>query len=98
MRTQSDPARYRVPGLCVTKGEAAEDIFTEPPLLCIEILCPDDAAVELRAKVREYRAFGVAYVWIVDPETGTGEIHTARGVELVEDGIFRSGEIQVQLL
>jgi Uma2 family endonuclease len=97
IRTQSNPARYRVPDLCVTLGEPAEDIFIEPPFLCIEILSPDDAALEVRTKVREYRAFGVAYVWIVDPNTGTGEIHTPDGVELVEDGNFRAGEIEVAL-
>jgi Uma2 family endonuclease len=97
IRTQSNPARYRVPHLCVTLGEPVEDVFVEPPFLCVEILSPDDAAVEVRAKVREYRAFGVAYVWIVDPNTGTGEIHTPGGVELVEDGNFRAGEIAFQL-
>jgi len=58
VRTQRNPPRYRVPDLCVTQGEPAEDIFTEPPYLCVEILSPDDTAVDLRAKVHEYLAFG----------------------------------------
>jgi Uma2 family endonuclease len=97
VRTQSSPARYRVPDLCVTVGEPAEDVFSEPPFLCVEILSPDDTAVEVWAKVREYRAFGVAYVWIVDPNTGTGEIHTPGGTERVDDGRFRAGEIEISL-
>ena len=58
--TQRAPARYRVPDLCVTQGQPSEDVFTEPPFLCVEILSPDDTAVEVWAKVREYLAFGVA--------------------------------------
>ena len=97
IRTQATPARYRVPDLCVTQGEPPEDIFTEPPFLCVEILSPDDAAVELWAKIREYLAFGVAYVWVVDPNTGQGEIHSQQGAERVEDRRFVAGEIEVQL-
>jgi Uma2 family endonuclease len=97
IRTQEDPPHYRVPDLCLTVGEPADDTFTEPPFLCIEILSPDDAFVELQAKVREYLAFGVSYVWIVDPVTSTGQIHTSSGLERVENGLFRAGEIQVQL-
>jgi Uma2 family endonuclease len=97
VRTQPDPARYRVPDVCVTRGEPAEDIFTHPPVLCVEILSPDDAAVEVRAKVREYLAFGIAYVWIVDPTIGAGEIHTRDGIARVEDGIFRAGDIEIDL-
>jgi len=97
VRTQRDPARYRVPDLCVTRGEPAEDIFTEPPFLCVEILSPDDTAIDVWAKVREYLVFGVAYVWIVDPANGTGEIHSPGGVERVEDGSFHAGEIEVQI-
>ncbi len=97
IRTQRAPARYRVPDLCVTQGEPAEDVFTDPPFLCVEILSPDDTAVEVWAKIREYLAFGVAYVWIVDPNTGTGEIHSPGGTERVENGRFRAGEIEVQL-
>ena len=97
LRTQPDPAHYRVPDICITRGEPAEDVFTEPPVLCVEILSPDDAAVEVRAKVREYLAFGVACVWIVDPTTGTGEIHTRDGIARVEDGIFRAGDIEIDL-
>jgi Uma2 family endonuclease len=67
--TQADPPRYRVPDLCLTRGEPDEDVFTDPPFLCVEILSPDDSAVDLRAKVHEYLAFGVAYIWVVDPRT-----------------------------
>ena len=97
IRTQRAPARYRVTDLCVTQGEPAEDVFTEPPFLCVEILSPDDTAVEVWAKVREYLAFGAAFVWIVDPNTATGEIHSPEGTERVEDGRFRAGEIEMQL-
>jgi Uma2 family endonuclease len=97
VRTQKDPPRYRVPDLCVTQGEPSEDVFIEPPFLCVEILSPDDAAVDVWAKVHEYLAFGVAYVWIVDPANHTGEIHTQSGIERVEDGRFRAGEIEVRI-
>ncbi|MGA3044382.1 MAG: Uma2 family endonuclease, partial [Bryobacteraceae bacterium] len=50
IRTQRTPARYRVPDLCVTQGEPSEDVFTEPPFLCVEIPSPDDRAVDLWAK------------------------------------------------
>ena len=67
LQTKSDPARYRVPDVCVTLGEPAEEVFTSPPFLCVEILSPDDSALELRLKIDEYLAFGVGFVWIVIP-------------------------------
>src|SRR5580704_17307210 len=83
IRTQANPAHYRVPDLCVTFGEPDEDAFTSPPDLCIEILSPDDVAAEVSAKANEYLAFGVRYVWIVDPVSFDGEVRTGAGVEWV---------------
>lgn len=101
VRTQRNPARYRVPDLCLTQGEPAESVFTDPPYLCVEILSPDDTAVDLRAEVHEYLAFGVAYVWInvwiMDPSNGTGEIHTPAGIERVQNGRFHAGEVAIQV-
>jgi Uma2 family endonuclease len=97
LRTQADPDHYRVPDVCLTHGEPAENIFTEPPFLCVEILSPDDTAVEVRSKVEEYLAFGVLYVWVVDPNTRRGEIHTRSAIQRVADGVFRAGEIEVDL-
>jgi Uma2 family endonuclease len=63
----------------------------------VKILSPDDSAVELRAKVQEYLAFGVAYVWVIEPTTGTGEIHTSGGIQRVDNGRFLAGDINVDL-
>jgi Uma2 family endonuclease len=97
IRTQANPARYRVPDLCVTFGEPDEDVFTDPPYLCIEILSPDDSAAELSAKVDEYLTLGLAYVWVVDPVSLSGEIRTRNGIERVSDGRFRAGAMEVNL-
>jgi Uma2 family endonuclease len=97
LRTKNDPGRYRVPDVCVTLGEPDEEIFTEPPFLCIEILSPDDAALEVRIKVDEYLAFGVAYVWSMDPVSLGGESHARDRSERVRDGRYRAGDIEVDL-
>lgn len=97
IRTRSDPPRYRVPDVCVTRGDPRIDIFITPPFLCVEILSPDDTAIELRTKVEEYLAFGVEYVWIIDPNTRGGEVRSRNAVELVENGLFRAGEIEADL-
>ncbi len=97
LRTQPDPAHYRVPDLCVTLGEPAENIFTQPPFLCVEILSSDDTAVDIRRKVEEYLAFGVAYVWLIDPITRGGEVHTAQNIQRVSDGVFRAGKIEIDI-
>jgi Uma2 family endonuclease len=97
IRTQANPARYRVPDLCVTFGEPDEDVFTEPPYLCIEILSPDDVAAEVSAKADEYLTLGVGYVWVVDPVTLNGEIRTRDGVKRVSDGMFRAGALEVDM-
>jgi Uma2 family endonuclease len=40
-----------------------------PPLIAIEILSPDDRMNSVRDKLEEYRAWGVAHVWLVDPQS-----------------------------
>ena len=68
-RVQISPTRFRVPDVCLVLGEPAEQIFRTPPFICIEILSPDDRLSEMRQRVEDYLAFGVPYVWILDPAT-----------------------------
>ncbi|HEX4810989.1 MAG TPA: Uma2 family endonuclease [Bryobacteraceae bacterium] len=97
IRTRPDPARYRVPDVCVTLGEPPEDIFTAPPFLCVEVLSPDDTAVGVRTKVEEYLTFGVSHVWVIDPAARSGEIHTRSGIQRVDDGRFIAGSIEIDI-
>jgi Uma2 family endonuclease len=97
IRTMRDPARFRVPDLCLTLGKPDEQILTSPPFLCIEILSPEDSALELRMKIDEYLAFGIPYVWVIDPTSGTGEIYTPDRVARITNGQITAGQVRVDL-
>jgi len=68
-RVQVSATRFRVPDVCVVKGEPTEQIFRTPPFICIEILSPEDRLSEMQQRVQDYLTFGVPYVWILDPAT-----------------------------
>jgi Uma2 family endonuclease len=69
-RVQVTPTRFRIPDICVVAGpEPDEQILTRPPFICIEILSRDDRLSEMQERVQDYLAFGVPYVWILDPKT-----------------------------
>jgi Uma2 family endonuclease len=97
IRTRIDPARFRVRDLCMTPGEPDEDILTSPPFLCVEIVSPEDSALELRNKVDEYLIFGVPYVWVIDPASRTGEIYTQDRIAKIANGQFTADQIRVDL-
>lgn len=89
-RTRVSATRYRVPDVCVMLAEPDEEIFTEPPFLCIEVLSPDDRAERIERKLSDYQKFGVRYIWVINPRTREAFIHTATGMHEVEDGILRT--------
>jgi Uma2 family endonuclease len=66
-RFQTRATRFRVPDVVVTRGKPDEQILTQVPLLCIEILSPKDRVSRVNDRIKEYFEFGVPVVWLVDP-------------------------------
>jgi Uma2 family endonuclease len=81
-RVRVSENRVRVPDLVVLTAGAQPDVLTEPPLLVIEILSPDDSYSNTQERSQDYRAMGVETVWIIDPTTRTGRM--CSGAEWVE--------------
>ena len=66
IRTTSD--RYRIPDVTVLDRNAPdEQVITHPPLLCVEILSPEDRIGRIEDKIEEYFSMGVRAVWVIDP-------------------------------
>jgi Uma2 family endonuclease len=67
-RLQVSPTRFRVPDVCViVDAGQPEQIFRDPPFICVEILSKDDRLSQMQDRVEDYLKFGVQYVWILDP-------------------------------
>ncbi len=64
-RTRVSPYRVRVPDVSVV--EELEAVTTKAPLLCVEILSPDDRWRNITPKISDYQEMGVPCVWVVDP-------------------------------
>jgi Uma2 family endonuclease len=91
LRTQTQRTRFRVPDVLVVRaGEKFERYVTQPPLIAIEILSPEDTMRAMQEKAAEYRQFGIEHIWVIDPEPRVAYRVTERGLEEV-----RSGELTV---
>lgn len=80
-RFQTRPTRFRVPDVVVTRGKPDEQILTKPPLLCIEILSPEDTVSRMHQRIQEYLSFGVPVVWLIDPVEQRLWIYRPTGME-----------------
>lgn len=87
LRTQTKARNFRVPDVLVVRaGEKFERYVTQPPLIAIEILSPEDSMSAMQAKAAEYRQFGIDHVWIIDPELRVAYRHTGSALEEVQTG------------
>ena len=87
LRTQTRDTRFRVPDVLVVRaGEKFERYVTQPPLIAIEILSPEDTLRAMREKAAEYRQFGIEHIWIIDPEPRIAYRYVDDGLEEVHSG------------
>ncbi len=64
-RVRVSPARVRIPDVCIV--EQLEEIIVKPPLLCVEVLSPDDRWPRVNASLADYQTMGVPCIWVIDP-------------------------------
>ncbi len=85
-RVQVKATRFRIPDICVVlRPQIVEQILTSPALACIEILSEDDRWSDVQEKVDDYFAFGVRYVWVINPRSRKAYEFTAVGMHEVNE-------------
>jgi len=73
-RVRVSPSRIRIPDVALIQAGPHPEILTDPPILAVEILSPDDTYSDTEERASDYLAMGVKSVWIVDPKTRTGRM------------------------
>jgi Uma2 family endonuclease len=69
-RIQVAANRYRIPDVCaISASEPIVPILTTPPVLCVEVMSPEDRFQRIVQRAQEYQRMGVENIWIIDPET-----------------------------
>jgi Uma2 family endonuclease len=92
------PTKYLIPDV-IAAPTIQSPYPTEPVLLCVEILSPEDRIGAMLAKCEEYHAWGVPFCWVIDPEKRTGwQYHSGSDPEHVNrGGTLTAGQLSVRL-
>jgi Uma2 family endonuclease len=92
------PTKYLIPDV-IASPVIQSPYPTEPVLLCVEILSPEDRVGAMLAKCEQYHAWGVPFCWVVDPEKQTAwQYHSGSEPQHVDRvGTLSAGELIVSL-
>ena len=83
-RLQVAASHYRIPDVMVLRrGPKYTRVIREAPLLCIEVLSPEDTWTRIRERLNDYLAMGVEHIWCFEPEAREVRRYTAQGFEKV---------------
>jgi Uma2 family endonuclease len=98
VRVRLSSNKYLIPDV-IAATKLQHPYPTEPVLLCVEVLSPDDHIGAMLAKCEHYHTWGVPYCWVIDPEKQTGwQYHSGGEPERVErGGTLTAGELSVRL-
>jgi Uma2 family endonuclease len=97
-RVQVKATRFRVPDVCVPGEDASgEQIIRTAPILCIEVLSPEDRMSRYLERVTDYFEMGVPTCWIIDPVGRRGWIATPGLLAGAPDGILRAAGLEMPL-
>jgi Uma2 family endonuclease len=89
-RVQVTSKRYRVPDVCVMpRTWKRTPIIHVAPMLCIEVLSPEDTFSRTQVKCRDYLAMSVPEVWMFDPEERTAFVVRGEKTTQHREGTLR---------
>ena len=95
-RTRISSERIRIPDISIVGS--LEEVTLAPPLLCIEVLSPDDRWNRVLGSVSDYQSMGVPVVWVVDPYGRRAWIFDQeKAPQEVTDGLLTAENLQVTI-
>ncbi len=84
-RMRTSKTRVRLPDVCVVRqGEGKQRVRVTPPLLCIEILSPEDRPGRVMKRLDDFVAMGVENLWILDPSDRSAATYSRFGMKAFE--------------
>jgi len=87
LRTRVAPTRVRIPDVSVLRNsDPADPVVQAAPLICIEVLSPEDSLRSQRDRVEDYFKMGVEHIWLIDPVSRETHIAVPSGYEQVTSG------------
>jgi Uma2 family endonuclease len=91
LRVRVAATKYRVPDVTVLdRSRAIEQVITHPPLAVFEVLSPEDSLQRLKRKLEDYKAMGIAEIWVIDPQDST--FYRYENLELARNESFAHAE------
>jgi Uma2 family endonuclease len=67
-RIRVSDTRFRVPDIAVLRrSDPVDNIVQKAPLICIEVLSPEDRMNRIQERFADYARMGVENMWLVDP-------------------------------
>ena len=99
-RIRVAPRRVRIADVCLVSRDAPkEQVTVTPPLLCVEILSPEDRLPRAARVMEDYARMGVKNLWLLDPQDRVAYEYTGDGLlKITSDRLAVPGtEIYVDL-
>jgi Uma2 family endonuclease len=98
VRIQTTEKNFRIPDVClVDSSQPRGRVIRYAPLLCVEILSPEDRMGDILEKVAEYAALGVADIWVIDPRKRLGYYASSSGLLKSEDNVLRIAQSPIEI-
>lgn len=80
IRVQVGTRNYRVPDVTVLRrSDPVTSIIQTAPLICIEVLSPEDRISRMHERIADYARMGVEHIWLIDPISRNAWVATVDG-------------------
>jgi Uma2 family endonuclease len=99
-RLQVSAQQFRIPDVMVLRrGTKFTRIIREAPLICIEVVSPEDTWARIRERLDDYLAVGVEHIWCFEPIAREVRRYTAEGfVRVTEPELTIAGtDVRINL-
>jgi Uma2 family endonuclease len=79
----------------VLDAAAYPAVIEQPPILCTEIVSPDDKLADLLIRAGDYLALSVPVSWILDPGKKQAFVYSEQGTVQSPEAGLRHGQIEL---
>ena len=80
IRVQTSARHFRISDVCVMRrSDPADNVVQTAPLICIEVLSPEDRIHRMQERIVDYLRMEVEHIWLIDPISRNAWIATSDG-------------------